>query len=229
MRISATRLKTFSSCGQKYHYKYIQGLDQDKTIALVLGSSVHVAIEKGYGGDNPHEIFNTEWQRLLAENNLSNDMRAWRRGVAMLERYPWGEQPEASELEFEIPGFEGALSEYTFYGFFDLIFPWGIRDLKSGARKPNRGLLNHDLQFIIYAHAYEQLFGKPPQRVEWFHLETGEALEVDCVGPAKIDYLKREIDKLLSADIVGTYDKHIGFECSWCPFREPCLGVGGME
>lgn len=66
----------FAHCGQKYNFRYIQGIDRfSPSPALIFGSAVHKAIEeyhKSICGERitvsrMMDIFELEWETLLAE------------------------------------------------------------------------------------------------------------------------------------------------------------------
>lgn len=224
MIISASKLKTYSSCGQKYFYQYVEKRDRQDTIPLIMGSAIHKAIEAGYGGEDPMKIYTHEWHKKIANAGLEHNSKAFSKGMRMVLDYDFSIVPDFIELYFELPFPNAENPICTVNGYIDQGFGWGLRDLKSSARKPDQLLLDYDLQFILYGWAYEQITGEIPQAVIWHHLETQDDLTADVLGPIKLQHAVDSLSRLVEADRKQNFHRHIGFECGWCTFKDICLG-----
>lgn len=226
MIISASKLKTYSSCGRKYYYQYKEKAASEKTIPLIMGTSVHKAIEEGYRGKHPELVYTQTWQKEIADNNLEHNAKAFSKGMRMVLQYDFSIVPDFIEQYFEMPFPNKENPIAVVNGYIDQGFEWGVRDLKTSARKPDQLLLDYDLQFILYAWAFEQFTGTKPKQLVWHHLDTGEDMVANVLGEEKLEHAIESIMSLVKADADETFPRHVGFECGWCPFKKVCLGGG---
>lgn len=225
--LSASKLKTFSTCERKYKYAYIDRLPQEKNQFAALGSSIHKAVERGY--KNPELLRDrmmlalNSYNEEIAKHEISPDSKAVKDVVHMLEIYDFEKRkPKDLEMEFLLPFPNQAHAICQINGYLDQTFDEGFIDLKSNRNKPRQYMLDNDLQFIIYDWAFAEIYNYEPEMRTWLQLRTGEEFQADVTG--KLDLAVREIEKILDAEITGVYDKHIGDWCGYCPFQEPCLG-----
>lgn len=231
LTFSASKVKTFHSCRRSYYYKYIEHLESKSGARAVLGRCVHKAIELGFQGEDPLQIFAHEWAEQSQEiEDRKGIGRIYDEGLKMLIQYNFEQTPPIEmEIGFELPFPDAEQPVCIMQGYIDQIFPGHIVvDLKTGLRRPLRGVLNNNPQFVIYNWAYEQLYGETPE-IFWHHLRTGEMIQADVRGPEKV---KEIVDALLEimefrdfGDDIRAYHRNVGTECSYCPFRKPCLGV----
>lgn len=218
-KVSATKIKTFLTCPKKYMYRYILEIDDPKNIYAVLGLSIHKTIAEYYTqGKEPRITFINTWDSFIEEYKLKNDTALFRRGLNIVDSYPhYDDYPSEVESEYFVPYPEQS-PICVLHVIFDQVYPWGIRDLKTSKTKPSLFDIKHDLQFILYSHAFEYIYGKKP-KVVWHHLETNEDLSV--VIDVDSTYTKEIIDALLKQQ---DYYRRVGDHCRYCSYRKECLG-----
>lgn len=219
-KVSATRIKTFLTCPKKYWFKYVLGIDDEKNIYAVLGLSVHKAIAEYYiERKNPRLTYIETWDSLLSEYKLANNVNLFNRGLDMIDSYPHYEDvPLEIESEYFLP-YPEHNPICILHVVFDQVYDWGIRDLKTTKFRPTSFEIRHDMQFILYAHAFEMIYGRKPKMV-WHHLETAEDI------PVFIDvdqyYAEEIIRELLRQQY---YYRRVDDHCRYCSYRKECLGV----
>lgn len=208
---------------------------QKPTEYLVLGNSLHLAIEKAYTPgkwsiDLASNIFMKEFRRSIEEDEV---FVTWPRmkkheteGIEMLELYAYGIEQgkipatsEKNEFEFKLP-FE---DEIVIVGKIDRVDEDGedftVVDYKSGKKPPNEWFLRHDLQFTTYAWAIQETYGFIPKKLIWHHLRTGQLLETERTQ-RDIDELKTMMHNALEMnrrDIrYRVYNQQV---CGYCDFQ----------
>jgi len=226
LTLSASRLKTFSACPKQYYYAYIDKQDTKKHPAAVLGTAVHRTIERVYRDrTEPVSTFIREFDAEAEKCGVEDPRSKYKNdGIKMVGDFDYGKRiPKESELEFTLAFPNQAHPLCMVHGYIDQAYDWGFVDLKTNARKPLQGVLDNDLQFIVYNWAYKEIYGQTAQQRIWQHLRTGEDLKADVEG--KEDLAARVIERILEADFTGIYDKNIGAPCILCNYRAICLGT----
>lgn len=229
-QLSASKLKLFTVCPRQFWYAYIEKLDGGpRHPAAALGSAVHSTIEQVY---KQHADPVMTFLRTLpieledASPPSSRDLTRYTNdGIKMVADFPYHQYaPEYENIEYEFllrfPNDAHAVCEIK--GIIDHKYEWGFLDLKTNGRKPLQGVLDNNLQFILYHWAFERIHGYKPERSVWYHLRTQEELLADVDG--KLDDAARVVDRILEARVQDRYDKHVGDPCGLCPYRAPCLG-----
>lgn len=183
--ISASQVKLYRQCRQQYYDKYVNRPDdyvETQDTSGLLGTGIHKAIEMYYsGGKSPQGVFTTTIRESLAKwqdtgvpvNYRYSYAEIIDQGLSILNTFDFSKfSPKYNEMSFDLPFYD--LCKVR--GFMDLITEDDvIVDFKSAKRKPKD--LNKDPQFILYAWAYFQMFGKWPKSVLWYHLRTHETFE----------------------------------------------------
>ena len=237
IKLSANRLKTFLECKNKYFLHYICGMETPKNIFLIRGTSVHAAFEAYHRGENPFTAYNVTWlAEMAAAPHVEHVSRIFLEGYDYIETYIQHQdvprqdvqrQDAQTEVYFCLP-FPNEHKPLAFLkGYIDLIVhpqtanaTGVIVDYKTSKDKPKA--LDDDLQFIIYAWAYEQLY-KQPAIIYWYHCRTGEYIQANVHGDDKL----KKVHDVVAA--VLEYNKDPQFEvrapCRWCIARDTCSGV----
>jgi len=225
--LSASKLKTFSACNRKYYYEYVDKQQTKKHPAAALGTAVHKTIELVYKEQVDPVLtfantFNAELE-LAGIDGRDIKPELLRDGVKMVSNYKFDRRtPKEMELEFLLPFPNQAHPLCQIRGFIDQSYDWGFVDLKTNKFKPLGGVLDNDLQFIVYDWAFAEIYGYQPSNKIWHHLRTGEDLYAETTG--KLDNAVRVIEKILDSDMTGVYDRSVGEACRICPHRLICLG-----
>ena len=224
--LSASKLKTFSSCEKKYYYEYIEKACTDRHPAAALGTSVHKTIEHVYREQtDPIATFSEIFGKEIAQyEDTGIDLRKYQTdGIKMVRQYNFARRtPTAMEVEFLLPFPNQAHALCQIRGFIDQTYDWGFVDLKTNRTKPLNSVLDNDLQFLIYDWAFEQINGYEARDKIWHQLRTGEDLYADTVG--KLDNVTRVIERILDSYMTGIYDRSVGDPCRICSHRKACLG-----
>lgn len=217
LQISASRLKTYRTCARQYEFKYIIARedrpDQDKNIGAMLGTALHYAIEQRYRNDsNPITVFvdkmtelYEEWESkgytIRGEEWFSKNIKDGRK---ILQAFEWDVfNPIALELQFLLPFPNKDNPIVLMNGYIDLVDANGsIVDHKSQKELPTQDELNHDPQFIIYAWAYQTIYGEFPTSVIWNDLRTNRRIEIDTFTDfdRKFALLVMDIEAMMQND-----------------------------
>ena len=168
--LSVSQINTYLRCPLQYYFSYIREIKNPPKAAMMLGSSVHKALEYNYkqkiksGKDlKPADVmecydeeFNkrgldVEWKEEKEKKEVFKDQ-----GLRLLEKYQIEVaptiQPLMVEQKYEIQ-LEGLGK--TFMGFLDLVdTKFVITDHKTTARTPSDISADHNLQLIGYSMLY---------------------------------------------------------------------------
>lgn len=243
--ISASKIKVFKTCHKQYYYKYIVPRAnrpvEDKNIGALLGSALHEAIERKYrAGDNPTVVFQDlmittldEWEEQgLKVNGTEWFSKSLKEGKDMLKKFDWDRfDPIELELEFYLPFPNKAAPIAIVNGYIDMITSDAqVIDHKSQRDRLNQGQLNHDPQFIIYAWAYQQMYGQLPRATVWNHLRNQKLYIADVLTDFdfKIGQLTYDIDAMLNANRYPR--RQMDSICmTKCSFYSLCYGLKAKQ
>lgn len=246
--ISASKLKTFRTCHRQYYYKYVLPKDErppdNKNIGALFGTSLHKAIERKYRvNDNPRLVFQKtmletldQWEeegyRVKGVEWFGKSMKD---GKLILEEFDWLRfQPIELEYEFTLPFPNSTAPIVLINGYIDLVDQQGdilnIVDHKSQRNRPNQDQLNHDSQFVIYAWAAQQIYGRLPNATIWNDLRKNQLITVDVLTDFdfKLSQLTLDIDALMNTNKYPRrqMDRVCTTECS---FYQLCYGLTAKQ
>ncbi len=245
--LSASRMKTFTSCHRKYWYNYVEQHPYIKNMGQIRGTSVHKSVEEKFRDIKSGNVQNVD-PLLVYDDTFGKEMSnspgtvfvrsEYDLGMKMVRLYDFqGRIPAQVEQEFILPFPDSENPICMIHGFMDQVYSWGLVDMKTTYAKPKLGVLGYDLQFILYNWAYTQLYGEKPQAVIWQHLRTGEDIIADVQGEEKLRYTIRAVQELLETlkitewhkEAVGEipielFERNPGTACMMCSYRVPCLG-----
>lgn len=171
MRVSASMMKAFMSCGQKAKFQYVDRLPRKQHASASFGSAVHMALEyylNTNDQDGTVNLFRFIWDNP-SEFDLAPEIWAPRtsfgayreRGVQFIEDYIEKWQWVDREIVATEHPFCVDFNGHELSGFVDIIEAWDdkrelkIVDLKTGYR-PNKTNLGYDVQFSVYMYAAQQ-------------------------------------------------------------------------
>lgn len=181
VRLSASKLKLYERCPTAYVHKYISKRDDRVGIHGLLGTSVHKAIETKYRDPETNMVgtfinsfgqwINPEVEYFYMAQSLSNDAITWLEtldtnlytpkvvdGKPVLEKY------------FKLPYPDTENPICTLEGYMDLVTDTSVVDWKTGKEVYSGKKVERDIQFVIYAWAYEQLYGYAPSEIVYHRL-----------------------------------------------------------
>lgn len=238
--VSASKIKVYKTCARQYKYKYmIPYKDRpadDKNVAALLGTALHKAIELRYKeGANPSQVFQntmddtiSEWEKKKLKINAAGYYTtALNVGKKIIREFDWDlYNPLELELAFTLPFPDPQNPIVNVTGYIDMVdFSGMVIDHKSASQAPVQDELDHDPQFVLYAWAYEQMYGVKPYKVIWNHLRTAKQYEsnVQHNYDDKIAQLTEDMLAMLEAKRYGRrkMDKVCKTECS---FYTLCYG-----
>jgi ATP-dependent exoDNAse (exonuclease V) beta subunit len=220
--LSASKIKLYLECRKRYKDKYIDKVAEIENTSSLMGKAIHTAIEAHYKGLNAakiyHEYMIARYDEMLMADAEFKEYQSFsallKTGRDIISTFPWSiYTPLAQELDFTIP-----LDDICYlHGFIDMVTDDGIVDFKSSSRKPKN--LDYDIQFIIYAYAYEHLYNKPATKVYWHHLRTHEQLVWNV---ADMDIKVRDLQDICRIIAADTFDD-IPEPCRvckpWCHYK----------
>lgn len=196
MRFSASMLNTWSSCGLKAKFNYIDKLPTKLGSSAHLGTCVHSACEmlhKGKSLDVALDVFLREYHAVIPDYfNRRTDFESLRiKGIEMIRGYHEALQwkKDHNFIVAEHP-FLVNIGEHTLSGIVDYIevVPEQnvlvIGDLKTGYR-PNMDNLHLNLQFSCYDYASRQpefWMGNPEDLERYPAIPNGKQLFEELNG-----------------------------------------------
>lgn len=242
--VSASKIKVYKTCARQYKYKYMIPFkdrpSEDKNVAALLGTALHKAIELKYSIDaNPTAMFQnvmdetiTQWEKDKVKINASSYYtQALKVGKDILRKFDWKQfTPTELEYAFTLPFPSPINPLVNVTGYIDLIDRSGnakvVVDFKSQATAPAQEELDHDPQFLLYAWAYEQIYGEKPDDIIWYHLRTDKRMiaYVQHNYKDKMSQLTEDILAMLEAKRFGR--RQMDTVCKTkCSFYDLCYGT----
>lgn len=229
--LSPSKIKLWLLCPKRYDYRYNQHLKDPSNEHAVFGSAIHETIERMYDApdyfhlNDAYDVFDEELYAQMSKTGIALTKEHQQLGYEILEKYSaggyWARDPQDLEYEFflEFPDEENPICVIN--GFFDQVYDWGFVDLKTSKKKPSSNAISKDIQFVLYAWAFEKLKGYAPERGVWLHLRTGEEVDMK-INKEELDIATHVIQKVISDT---EYKDNFGWPCKFCPYTVPCLGV----
>ncbi len=239
--ISASKIKVYRKCQRQYKYKYVLSHNDrpkdDKSIASLMGSALHKAIELKYRDSaSPTATF---------QNYMDNELDKWeaagynivgmeylarnkKTGREILTKFPWDRfNPLELEFNFTLP-FPNAVNPLVnINGIIDMMDMDGsVVDHKSSSYKPNQDELDHDPQFLLYYWAFEQMQGVPPYKIIWNHLRTNTLIEANVAHnyEFKLEQLTEDIMAMIKPAQAYARKEMDSYCRTKCAFYSRCYG-----
>jgi CRISPR/Cas system-associated exonuclease Cas4 (RecB family) len=240
---SVSRLETIFACGRKYWYKYVEHVEEPKTVPLAFGSAVHKCLETMHWfGKWDDSYIARLWSDTWFEAQIGID---WdniqyrkptqdKKGLGILESYRdthSGDEWLALESHFRFETGETP----TLRGTFDKIM-WlqnlegedakyngrlAVIDYKTSKNPPNKLLLRVNPQLTIYHRAAREMLGEDvvvgihhlPSNTLYFSERKENDME------AVMTMIRRGVERVENQE----FERNISYACNWCPFKEDCL------
>jgi len=228
IRVSASKIKTFLYCLNKFYYHYIDKQPDKVGIGAVIGTCVHAAVDHYFKFGRPAlETFTNLWHQELKRNGLEHKHKAFFDGEDMLVDFNWSYTPTETEKYFYLPFPDRVHPIANMEGYIDQVFisdgvePNKIVDIKTSQYRPTQEQIDNDPQFIIYNWAFKQMYGEDVE-IYWYHARTGEYILADVNSPDKLDPIievVKDIDQFMKAP----EPPETTVTCRWCPHRNLCL------
>lgn len=249
---SISRLQTIMSCGRRYRYKYVDKVEEPKTVPLAFGSAVHKTIEAMHLNNiwddaAIQRLWGDEW--YAAQEGIDWNATLYRRyiydakGPKILEAYVAKHKDDdwyALEANFRFnPGDGLPILRGTFDKIQRLVagddVPPGfvgrlaIIDYKTSKNAPDPVLLSVDPQLTIYHRAALELLGEDVV-VGLHHLPT-DTIYWNIRAPRDMNVVKAMLHEGIERVEQEKFGRNVQFGCKWCPYKGDCLSrlVNGEE
>lgn len=254
--LSASRVKTWVECPERYRFQYVECVAAPVTPPLVIGSVVHEVIEmnlrrivrnlKPLTGEALSEAVYAAWKFRVANEggriDWGDDDHPMSAEVAHLQMSRTLAQSHADlilphlhprdiETRFEVS--LGDSFPFVLFGYYDLIETDDtIVDHKTYARPKARSEIDSDLQLTIYAFAFWLAHGReaPGLRLDCMYKDPGAPVRAEMVETSRtredFERLVAVLEAMASSLQRGRYDATPGTACRWCPYKTACSAYG---
>ena len=240
--ISISQINKYLACPKSYEYRYVQGIPETKSSALVVGSSFHKVIQESnrrkletgelLTDEEMNEIYKEYWDKSNIDIDWKDDedpATEYERGLVMAKAYMDDIGKQLEPVGFEAR-FDVEVEGIPFMGYIDLIEKDGtIRDLKTSKKSPAKDMAEKSLQLTGYAYAYRELTGDRERACSLDYvvsLKRGvkiTRLETE-ISDNRIERFKDTLWNVANAIDKEIYYRNEGMACSWCNFKDICKG-----
>ena len=240
---SVSRLHTIMACGKKYHYKYVEHIEEPVTPPLAFGSAIHKTIEEIHRNnlddfqrqwsDNWYEAqVNVDWEHTSYRKKTYDD-----KGPKILEAYTTKYRHDhwlTLEKQFRFaPGHTLPILRGTFDKVQrileehptaprEYIGRMAIIDYKTSKNPPEQLMVDVDPQLTIYHRAAQELY-KEDVVLGLHHLPTDK-----IYWTTRNKYAMNEVAIMLlegkSRVDNKKFERNIDWGCRYCPFKDKCFG-----
>lgn len=227
IRLSASSIKDFLECPQRFWYRHNKPETKIESDHMILGSIIHEAIEKFDSEMTAVVWANEEWDKEV-KNAFAEKVKKPPKNIdKLLGNYYNKIVPKLENVGvikeefFDVPwGYLGK-EEIRLIGKMDRISGNSVYDWKSSSRRPSKYVLQ-DIQFYIYALAYDKLFNRLPDNIYYGHLYTGNLYDVELKDEMLYVTLPEIIIRVAEQHTLPPF-RVTGFHCQWCIFNEICF------
>lgn len=235
---SATSIENFTGCPLRYWWSKVQRWQTPTTVPLLIGTSVHEALEGllALPGDErtpaaAEPLLTEAISKALARvAGQPIDAGAVTEGARRAMGAYWDTE-NPSEVDVAPDGIEREVTTnidgMAFRGFIDrvAVTDVGLRvtDYKTGAPKP-KYWWGYWRQQLLYARALAEC-GEPIAEVELLFLSSPRAVTRPVYGPAvqrAVDDFSRAHDERGEMAQDNRWEARTGPLCNWCDFRMAC-------
>ncbi len=241
LTISYSQIEDYRRCPLRYRFAHVLRIPVLPTPQLIYGDALHRAVSdflvrKREGLkptlDDLERTFRATW---LSEGFISPEHEADRfeGGLAALRRF-YAQEKDAPPPDLVEQRFSFLLGKDRVVGRWDRVdrTPEGavVIDYKSSALADDDGeaaqrKATTDLQLLVYALAYQRMYGEKPAKVALHFLETGERGEV-----APSDDAVNAVRARITATAQRVRERHFPAEplkpeartCRACPYERIC-------
>ena len=241
LTVSYSQIEDYRRCPLRYRFAHVLQIPVLPTPQLIYGDALHRAVSEHLARkreglrptlDELERTFRATW---LSEGFISPEHEADRfeSGLAALRRF-YESEKDASPPDLVEQRFSFMLGRDRVVGRWDRVdrTPEGavVIDYKSTALADDGGeaaqrKAANDLQLLVYALAYERMYGERPAKVALHFLETGERGEVTPREDA-VNAVRAQI----TATAQRIRERHFPAEplkpeartCRACPYERIC-------
>ena len=232
--LSASAIEVYENCPLRFKLEREWNLPREVPAALHYGAAMHGVLRTFYDAQR--------YQRDVSDAELLEQFRSTLALAGIADRYQYElylrqgmEQlrqflecarstplPEVAETEHRFEMKVG-LSKVT--GRVDRIDSTGpdsvaIVDYKTGKPKTQDDA-DESLQLSLYALAAKETMGKRADRLIFHNLENNIAISTTR-NDAQLEEARLRVHKVSDGIAKGKFDPKVGFQCSFCPYRNLC-------
>jgi len=244
LTLSHLQIDDYLTCPLKYKYIHVLRVPIMQHHAVIYGKALHDAVRQYYRHKLKGKLLSLEQLIAVFENSWINEgfisreheERRLEEGRETLTRFYERAKEEDILPTFVEKDFSFILGKDKIIGRWDRVDIMDgkvsiidyksspVRDKKKADRKTKESL-----QLAIYALAYKKIFGKIPEKVKLYFLDTG------VVGEASLDEhdLDLTVEKIKQASLgirEGVFDPQPGyFSCRFCPYQGICPHEGSKK
>jgi len=219
--ISPSSMQMYANCPLMWYYKYVAGLEQMQTPALLIGSSYHRCLELHHS--NQQESIKTEMkEKLLSKYPEKEELKTLGIVLSLYRKYAENEiKGNIQDLEYNFKLSVDWL-DIPLYGFIDRVDEDKIIEYKTSSFDyPETGTI----QSKIYCYVIWKLKGKllpvyfsvinknkahrSTYKIQYIKIEYTEKDMLDLEEEIKDFYLKVKNKE---------FEPHKGDHCYWCPY-----------
>lgn len=244
--LSASKLKSFDECEEKFRLGYIEGYDEmgPDNRWIRRGNAVHEAAESVLRESSDPSITSDVLKDAYRANGgqtaykLSDDFHQQvLRSLETVARFCRDYVDEIRDIEAEVEfGVNHATIPRDFGGFIDVASGTDVIDWKTG--KSEGKDMDETIQGAVYMGGYTQLYGEPPEAVRFVYVnpEAGDDHpKVVTMRPDDDawDAMIGRARSLMSAVQSDEYVPNPGDPCTFCDYEVFCsyspVGAGGID
>lgn len=218
--LSASSITDYIKCPKRVFFRIHKPFPPAPSRDMVLGSSMHYILEKGWKTrETAYQILEEESVRLNYTKREHTNMSFMTDLFFLNFRHLLGDS-DLIEYNFKLQ----LHSDVFLVGKMDRISQGNVFDWKSGRVAKN---LEGDVQSIIYDYAFNRLFGRPPVSLCVASLSQGQLIPY-----SKNELFTRELFNAVIPRMIKTikgeeYEKlglftHGCFRCQW---KIGCIGA----
>jgi DNA helicase II / ATP-dependent DNA helicase PcrA len=232
--LSASAIEIYEKCPLRFKLEREWNLPREVSGALHYGAAMHGVLRTFYDAQR--------FQREVDDEELLEQFRSTLALAGIADRYQYElylrqgmEQlrqflecarstPPPAVLETE-RRFEMKVGPAKVTGRVDRIDSTGpdtvaIVDYKTGKPKTQEDA-DESLQLSLYALAAKEALGKRADRLIFHNLENNMAISTTRNG-AQLEEARLRVQKASDGIAKGKFDPKVGFQCSFCPYRNLC-------
>ena len=240
MTVSFSKLDSYERCPQRYFYQYVMKLPSKRTVPLVYGSALHAAVAvhaeqvrdgKGIDKDAIFSAYEDSWEEDVFTSEVESKQK-YEDGVRLLEAFIERSNEEEDKTSLviveekftvDLPNLNASLIGY--WDRIDRDEATGdlyIREFKTKLHPFAIRQVRENLQLKIYSLAFQNKYGKLPERVSLESITNGQKVAYNPT-PEDTDAAVSWMEKSLSGIRNNNFTPSPSYmQCKLCPFSAVC-------
>jgi RecB family exonuclease len=235
--MSASRLKLYEECPQKYAFNYVEKIPQAERSYFSFGSTVHAALEAWLKpltlaptqpiGDLTQLLtfYDTEWLRAGYESQ-EQEFKYYEKGIALLTDYYaqyTAARPRTIAVEREMSAVFGDVKVKGIVDRVDFDEATGLEilDYKSGVKLSQRDA-NESEQLTLYQILVDRAYHLPVAKLTLVHLVAGRTYSCPPRTDDDIAALVEKTQRIATLIREDVFPTNVGRWCERCEYRERC-------